>query len=151
IVGLLTARRRKGALPDSSGTPHANAAPTPRQAKRSYFDILAGYHIMPLTWPGQAGAENEKRLLRRVVVGRARGPTTRNCGEETMVAFALWRRCPAAVAASIGLLMAAIAAVAAAEQDRFPQPPIRLIVPFPSAGSYYLPPRLAPPALHKHL
>jgi len=76
---------------------------------------------MPLTWPGQAGAENEKRLLRRVVVGRARGPTTRNCGEETMVAFALWRRCPAAVAASIGLLMAAIAAVAAAEQDRFPR------------------------------
>ena len=53
-----------------------------------------------------------------------------------MVAFALWRRCGAAMAGSIGLLMAAIAAVAAAEQDRFPQRPIRLIVPFTAGGAY---------------
>ena len=52
-----------------------------------------------------------------------------------MVAFALRRRCEAAMAASIGVLIAAIASVGAAEQDRFPQRPIRLIVPFTAGGA----------------
>ncbi len=68
-----------------------------------------------------------------------------------MVAFALWRRCPAAVAASIGLLMAAVAAVAAAEQDRFPQRPIRLIVPFTAGGAYDVVARLIAEAMSKNL
>jgi tripartite-type tricarboxylate transporter receptor subunit TctC len=68
-----------------------------------------------------------------------------------MAAFALWRRCPAAMAASIGLLMAAIAAVAAAEQDRFPQRPIRLIVPFTAGGAYDVVARLVAEAMSKNL
>ena len=68
-----------------------------------------------------------------------------------MVAFALWRRCPAAMAASIGLLMAAIAAAPAAEQDRFPQRPIRLIVPFTAGGAYDVVARLIAEAMSKNL
>src|SRR5260221_10599764 len=127
---LWICRRHGGAKERSplqvKATPHANAASTCRQEKKSYFDILPKYHIMPLTWPASLARRTKSGCDRRVVVNaqqaRAR-PTTRICGEETMVAFALWRRCPAALAASIALLMAAIASVPAAEQDRFPQRP----------------------------
>src|SRR5260370_27976721 len=109
---------------------------------------------MPLTWPASLARRTKSGCDRRVVVNaqqaRAR-PTTRICGEETMVASALWRRCPAALAASIALLMAAIASVPAAEQDRFPQRPIRLIVPFTAGGAYDVVARLVAEAMSKNL
>ena len=55
------------------------------------------------------------------------------------------------MAGSIGLLMAAIAAVAAAEQDRFPQRPIRLIVPFTAGGANDVAARLVAEAMSKNL
>src|SRR5204863_3924425 len=47
--------------------------------------------------------------------------------------------------------MAAIAAVSAAEQDRFPQRPIRLIVPFTAGGAYDVVARLIAEAMSKNL
>src|SRR5437588_590692 len=100
--------------------------------------------------PRQRG-DSRRNQLKAMMPHRRAWPTTRNCGEETMVAFALWRRCPAAITASIGLLMAAIAAVSAAEQDRFPQRPIRLIVPFTAGGAYDVVARLIAEAMSKNL
>jgi tripartite-type tricarboxylate transporter receptor subunit TctC len=68
-----------------------------------------------------------------------------------MVAFTLRGRGPSAVAVSMALLIAASASVPAAEQDRFPERPIRLIVPFTAGGAYDLVARLVADAIARNL
>ncbi|MBV8109135.1 MAG: tripartite tricarboxylate transporter substrate binding protein, partial [Hyphomicrobiales bacterium] len=55
------------------------------------------------------------------------------------------------MAASIGVLIAAMACVGAAEQERFPQRPIRLIVPFTAGGANDVAARLVAEAMSKNL
>jgi tripartite-type tricarboxylate transporter receptor subunit TctC len=76
---------------------------------------------------------------------------TGSSGEETMVAFALWRQGSAALAASVALLIAAVASIPAAGQERFPQRPIKLFVPFTAGGAYDFAARLIADAMGKDL
>lgn len=68
-----------------------------------------------------------------------------------MMASTLWRRGPSALAVSMALLIAAVTPAPAAEQDRFPQRPIKLIVPFTTGGSYDVAARLIADAMGKNL
>jgi len=68
-----------------------------------------------------------------------------------MIAFTPRRRGQAATAASMTLLVAAIVSIPAAGQDRFPQRPIRLIVPFTAGGAYDVAARLIAEAMSNDL
>ena len=68
-----------------------------------------------------------------------------------MLASTFWRRGPAGLAASMSLLIAAVGSGPAAGQDRFPQRPIRIIVPFAAGGAYDVVARLIAEAMSKDL
>ena len=68
-----------------------------------------------------------------------------------MEALSAWRRGSAAMAASVALLIAPIVSVQAAEQDRFPERAIKLIVPFAAGGANDLAARLVADAMSKNL
>jgi tripartite-type tricarboxylate transporter receptor subunit TctC len=68
-----------------------------------------------------------------------------------MVALLRWRRGPSAMAALTVLLIAALAAIPAVGQERFPQRPIKLIVPFTAGGAYDFAARLIADAMSKDL
>jgi tripartite-type tricarboxylate transporter receptor subunit TctC len=68
-----------------------------------------------------------------------------------MVALMRWRGGPAAMAASMTLLIATIASIPAGGQERFPQRPIKLIVPFTAGGAYDFAARLIADAMSKDL
>jgi tripartite-type tricarboxylate transporter receptor subunit TctC len=72
-------------------------------------------------------------------------------GEETMGALIRWGRRPAAIAVSAVLLIAVIGALPAAGEERFPQRPIKLIVPYAAGGAYDFVARLIADAMSKDL
>src|SRR5215472_168163 len=68
-----------------------------------------------------------------------------------MIACTLCRRGAVAMVASMALLIAAIGSIPAVGQDRFPERPIKLIVPFTAGGAYDVTARLIADAMSKNL
>ena len=68
-----------------------------------------------------------------------------------MIAFTPWRRSRVAIAASMTLVVAAIVSIPASGQDRFPQRPIKLIVPFTAGGANDVAARLIAEEMSKNL
>jgi tripartite-type tricarboxylate transporter receptor subunit TctC len=68
-----------------------------------------------------------------------------------MAALMCWRRGATVVAASTALLISAIVPIPAAAQERFPQRPIKLIVPYTAGGAYDFAARLIADAMSKDL
>ena len=68
-----------------------------------------------------------------------------------MIAFTLCRRGAVALAVSLALLIVVIGLIPAAGQDRFPERPIKLIVPFTAGGAYDVTARLIADAMSKNL
>lgn len=68
-----------------------------------------------------------------------------------MEAFSAWRLGSAAIAASVALLIVPAGSIRAAEQGRFPERPIKLIVPFAAGGSNDVVARLVAEAMSKDL
>jgi tripartite-type tricarboxylate transporter receptor subunit TctC len=70
---------------------------------------------------------------------------------KTMIAFTLCRRGAVALAASMVLPIVAAGSIPAAGQDRYPERPIKLIVPFTAGGAYDVTARLIADAMSKNL
>ena len=68
-----------------------------------------------------------------------------------MEVFSAWRRGSAALAASFALLIVPIVSLKAAEQHRFPERPIKLVVPFAAGGANDVAARLVADAMRKNL
>src|ERR1700746_3634964 len=92
-------------------------------------------------------------MLKYRIVLKHTSPTSgpQRDGEETRATFTLFRRGAVARAASMALPIVAIGSIPAAGQDRFPERPIKLIVPFAAGGAYALPAPLIADAMSKNL
>jgi tripartite-type tricarboxylate transporter receptor subunit TctC len=92
-------------------------------------------------------------MLKYRIVLKHTSPTSgpQRDGEETMTTFTLFRRGAVALAASMALPIVAIGSIPAAGQDRFPERPIKLIVPFAAGGAYDVTARLIADAMSKNL